>query len=184
MFSNSNFKKISIFLSIIVILIFVSYYFLYLDIKKRNEHISFLTNSLLAQQEEEKYALSTEKAVQSFSSDIELINSSIVPSSGDIKFIEDLEEMARKDGLILQIESLSLEDNNRLTVGGLTLFKIKAKALGSWTATYKFLDRLESLPFKTRIFQFAFLGQETDGGNRIKKVEWQSAFEFYVLKYK
>ncbi len=184
MFSNKPLKRIMITLGLSVLLVFGFYYALFLDIKKKSENIAVMTKDLSSREEQEKYAISTKNKIESISSDIANINNSIIPANGDVQFIEDFELLANSNNLDLEIESLLFEDQPRATVAGTTFFKIRAKTKGTWVNTYRFLDQLESLPFKVKISQFAFLGQEVPVGTNKKRVEWQSLFEIHILKYK
>ena len=83
-------KKILILLSILALAVLVSYYFVYTDIKRKNENISKLRQDLEYQIKRRQYILSLQRTLQSTDSDITRINNSIVPVDGDVEFIEDL----------------------------------------------------------------------------------------------
>jgi len=183
-------KKIAIILGVIVLGIFALYYFIFIDIKNRNEHASVLLHDVNAEIAKQEYIVSLEHTIESLTPDLDRVNSSVIAKDGDVKFIEDLETMAKSNGLKITIDSLMLENNNPTLVGsGLTVLRVKAKTEGNWSGTYTFLSELESLPLKIKIdkFGFASLGGDVpaDGKKPVKTNKvWQSILEIIVLKHK
>ena len=188
MYKSASFKKILITLSIIILIIFASYHFIFLDIKSKNENISLLSQELASQSNKQDYLISTQKMLESINSDITNINKSIVAKGGDVAFIENLESIAKSNGLVINIDTLVFEDEKKLSSAGLTVFKIRAKTRGTWAGTYGLLSQLESLPFKIKINKFAVLAETSDtfDAKKLKpaNVMWQGSFEIVVLKYK
>lgn len=188
MYNPKSLKKILVFLSLIMITLFVGHYFLYRDIKLKNEHISILSAELESQSERQGYLIATERVIESIKEDIELIDKSIIASNEDVDFIEDLEAIARRNGLTIKIDSLVIEDAKELDAAGITTLKVRAKTTGPWVGTYTFLSEVESLPFKIKVNKFAILntgeGASVEGATPVLKNEWQSTFEILILKYK
>ncbi len=181
-------NKILILLSVIIVGLFISSYFIYTDIKRKNEHIGSLNQEAAYQLKRNQYLLTLQRTFQNTDSDIARVNSSIIPSDGDIKFIDDLESTARADGLSINIGSLVFEDNPSLTSSGITNFKIRAETSGSWSSTYKFLAQIEFMPLKVRVNSFGLSGslQSPSSGSKSSKGGslWHSVFEINILKYK
>ena len=187
MFKNKSNKQIEIILLVIVVAVFVSYYFVYVDIKKKNEHISSLQIDLLFQTDKEKYILLTERAIAAVKVDLDKVNSSVISTTGDVEFIEKLEALARNNGLTMAIDSLNLEEDPKAKNPLTTILKIKANTDGSWTGTYKFMNELESLPFKIKISQYALQGSSgiaNEDGTKSISSQWHGTFEIRVLKSK
>ena len=126
-------------------------YFLFKDIRLRNEHISKLSQEVSSLSSKQDYLVSTQKMIGSINQDIIRIDNSIITKDGDVAFIENLELIAKSNGLTLNIDSLVFEDDTKLTGAGLTTLKIKAKTTGNWSNTYRFLSQIESLPFKIKV---------------------------------
>jgi len=186
MFTEQSLKKILVSLSFLIVVIFGSYYFIYTDIKSRNENTSTLSQEISLQSSKKDYLKSTQKMIESIQTDIDGINNSIVGKEDDIAFIESLEAIARSNGLTIDIDSLLFEEDPKLSPAGLTNFIVKAKITGSWSGTYLFLSQLESLPIRAKITRYDFVtsvGPETVETKTTSKV-WRSAFEITVLKYK
>ena len=186
---SKSLKTILVLLSLAVLAMFVVYYFAYQDIKSKNENISNLTSDLLQESNKQDYLISTQKAMQSISPDLALVNNSIISKDGDVDFIGNLESIARGDGLTIEISSLVF-DNNPVVPSDLTgILKIDAKVNGSWLATYTFLSQMESSPFKIKIDRFNFVNTTDPTLSESKRAAlsgsaWQSDFEIDVLKYK
>lgn len=187
MFNQKSFKQILVILCIIAAAFFVAYYFLYEDVKGKNEHISSLVQDLDFQSSRQEYLISTQRMIQNINSDIDRINNSIVATDGDVKFIEGLEAIARSEGLSVTIDSLGIEDSVALDASGVTNLKLRAKTKGPWSGTYAFISQLESLPYKIKINSFGIQsdgGETTADGKKLSVPQWQSSFEIQVLKYK
>jgi hypothetical protein len=185
--NEKSFKKILILLGIVFVGFFVVYYLVYQDIKVKNEHISTLAQDLDFQSSRQEYLISTQRMIQNISSDIDRINNSIVAVDGDVQFIENLESIAKNEGLSISIDSLLIEDDPSFSNNEITTLKVKAKAEGSWAGTYSFLAQIESLPFKVKINKFSIVNDADGGGidgQKTFSLNWQSSFEIQVLKYK
>lgn len=182
------YKKILVLLVLIVVALFTSFYFVYEDIKTRNEHIGELNQEIASQYRINNYLLNLEKTLQNTDSDIVRINNSIIPSDGDIKFIEDLEKTAKAYGLSLSINSLVFEDGPGFSSSNIHAFRVRAETNGSWSSTYKFLAQLESMPLKVKVNSFSLSGsvQSSNPESISSKVSsvWHSVFDINVLKYK
>ncbi len=185
---NNKFLKIILFvLGLAVLLVFVLYYFVYEDIKSKNQHVSTLSNDLSSQSAKRDYLILTQKVIQNIGIDINRINNSIIAKDGDVKFIENLESIARQNGLTMTIDSLVLADNPEFASSSITTLQIRAKTKGNWSGNYKFLVELESLPIKIRVNKFDLSNTAVETGSDVKKAGvgiWQSTFEISVLKYK
>ncbi len=170
-----SFKITIIFLALISLFLFAIMYFVYSNIKNINQKISLSQNELDLSNERRDYLLSEQKTISDLGPDIVRVNGSIIPNGEDVKFIEDLQALATQDGLSMDINSLSFEDDPKISSSSITYFKIVAETKGSWSGNYNFLAQIEALPFKVKISKFS-LQSESDG--------WKSDFEIRLLKYK
>ena len=182
-------KKKLIVPGVFVLILCVLFYIVFKEIKDKNENISKLRDELLFQTKKQDYMISMQKTIQNANSDISTINNSIVPNDGDVKFIEDLEKMAKDNKLSIDISSLTIEDSSLLTKNSLTILRIKANIKGGWSGTYVFLAEIEALPFKVKIDKFSLNNVKNEDSPEAKVPavstgEWQSSIEMRVLKYK
>lgn len=184
--SLKSLKQTISILSLAVLALFAAQYFLYRDIKTKNEKVGTLEHELSLQNNRQDYLISMQRLIQSMSGDIESINNSIVPADGDVEFIENIESIGKNNGLKVTIDSLVFEDDPSYKNANVTGLKVKAKTSGSWSGTYAFLTELESLPVKVKINRFALSNVSSDAGIDTKKTGqiWQTGFEIVVLKYK
>ncbi len=178
-----------IMLGVVTLGVLSSYYFIYRDIKSKNEHISSLIQQLDFQSSRQEYLVSTQRMIENLNSDMTKINDSIVSKDGDVEFIENLENRAKNKGLTINIESLNVEDDPTSTASSITKLKLSAKTKGSWDGTYTFLSELESLPFKIKIEKFSIVNESRsevlDGKQTYTySPDWKTSFEIVVLKYK
>jgi len=174
------FKKILIFSSILIVVLFVFYYFIFSDISRRNKHSSELQNTIEFQNQKDQNVLSTKREIQMAGNNIEKISNSIIAKDGDVSFIELIESIARRNGMEISIDSLSLSDDPQLTGSNLTFLNIRGGIEGGWTGNFNFLRELESLPYNIVIKKYSL----TNSDDGIKLGKWQSVFEIQVLKYK
>ncbi len=182
-----SFKIILIVMAICSFSIFVADYFLFRDIKIKNEHISSLENDLSLQDKRQEYLVSTQKLVKSVEQDIANINNSIIPKQNDVKFIEGIETMAKDNNLKIEINSLFTQ-NDEVASTTATILSMKVKTTGGWSGTYKFLAEIESLPFKIKIGNMTMYSSNIGGDGAVvaKKTAsvWEGSFDIKVLEYK
>lgn len=184
---NSGSKKILIILALIAVILCLPYYVVFSDIKSKNEKISDLEHEFSLSSQKQEYASSLQEEVRFAQPSIELLNTSIIPTDGNVGFIENLEKMGRDEGLEVSIESLTEEERKEFASSTVNILNVQVKTKGSWDGTYHFLKQVESLPFKLTVTNFAIQGT-VDTLVADKKTApvrfWQSSFEIRVLKYK
>ena len=178
--NQDHFKKILIVLSLCVFGLFVVIYFVFADIKQKNENISTLENDLSLKTKQQQYLVSMQRTVKNADSDISRINNSIIGAGEDVQFIESLESIAKNNGLTINIDSLVFEDSTLPKSSSMTTLKVRAKTSGGWLGTYKFLGQIESMPLKIKINNFGFTNTVDETNAKV----WQSIFEISILKYK
>lgn len=184
-----HFINIIIALLLLAILLIGGIFYIFQVLKSKNENISKSTNYLSSETSRGEYVISAKKMLQSIDNDINRVRNLIIPTSGDVEFIENLESVARNNGLTIDIESLLLENDPKITQTGVTVLRIKAKTKGSWANTYKFIAELEALPYKIKINSILMskvsdilVGE--DVGKITSKSYWSARFDIGVLKYK
>ena len=185
MYNHKKIKIISVILLLPVVVISLALYMVYVDIKTKNENHHAILHDLSLQGERVGYLALAQKSIDNISSEIDLVDSSIISKDGDIKFIENLEQIAREHGLSIEITSLFFENNPEFSPASMDILKIKAKTKGSWIGNYSFLIRLESLPFKIKINKYNLKSVQPITEAKVKTDNtWESVFEIDVLKYK
>ena len=175
---SNDFKKILMVLSTSAVAIFILHYIMYEDMKAKNEKISNLQYDLSILSDKQDYLILTDRALENLAIDLDKAQASIVPKGGDIKFIENIEALARSNGLTIEIDSLGLEDKS-LPSPDLTVLHLEAKTEGSWLGTYTFLAEVESLPFKIKVGRSSMVRIGGSGPSI-----WDNTLSISVLKYK
>lgn len=182
-------KKTLVVLGIVILGLFVGFYFVFMDIKHKNEHISVLSQSLSSDVNRQEFLAILRKNISSADLDLKRVNESIIPSDGDVKFIEHLESLAKKNNLTIDIRSLVFDGVPPVASSTVTTFKISAEIAGSWSGVYKFLVEMESQPVKIKMNSFSMASTEGEVPFDSKSTsksgnEWKSTFEIVALKYK
>jgi Tfp pilus assembly protein PilO len=185
---ESYYKKILLGLIVCVISVFVVFFYLYKQLVKKNENIANLLDRISSESSREVYAASVQKQLQTIDPDLKLIKTSIVGQTGVVSFIEELEKVAKNNGLTIENDSIAEEtDPKSVASSTIVYLKVRSKTKGSWDGTYKFLSEIESLSHKVRINSFNMVSSGSDSGSSGKtapKNNWDAVFEIRVLKYK
>jgi Tfp pilus assembly protein PilO len=179
--------KILIGLITIAALLCLPYYIVFSDIKSKNQNISVLKYELSTASQKQAYASSLQEAVRTVQPKIDLLNNSIIPSEGNVGFIEILEKTARGNGLEIVIDSLTEEDKKEFSSSTVNILSVRLRTTGSWEGTYRFLKAIEVLPFKLVLSNFATRTVSRTSPEENKPTStglWQSSFEVHTLKYK
>lgn len=179
-------KKIIMILAVLIVLVLSIFIFILFSIKSKNENISKLKNDLAQHSNENQYLGSMQNMVNTANTSINQVNSSILKSDGDVFIIETIEQLAKKNGLDVTIDSLAVEDLASLKDSGMTTLRIKAKTAGAWAPMYNFISELTAMPYKIRVEGFSLISNTDGVTSTVKKgiVQWQSVFEIRLLKYK
>ncbi len=188
MSQSQPFKKIIILLSAVSLSLFIAMYFVYVEIRSKNEKVSSVEQDLSQKNTRYDYLVSMQKLVKDIEVDIKKIDESIVPKSGDVGFIEKIESLAKKNNLNIQIESLNLTSDPKAENSTVSTLKIKASVDGSWLNMYMFVSEIESLPIKIKVNRFSLKNKDEIPADRTKMAglgkEWRGSFEISVLEYK
>ncbi len=175
MYNQKFIKTLLIIQVVLSVAMFTGYYFVYGNIKSNSEKAAALAIDISSQQKKQTYLKSTKEIIDSISPHMEIIDGTIVPKDGDIAFIEGLETLARDNNIAISINSIDVEDTLGASAG-LVILKASVQADGRWADTYTFIEKLESMPYKTKIGQYTLVNNAKD--------TWHSTFEVRVLKYK
>lgn len=125
------------------------YAFLFLEVKRKNEHVSRLVNEIETQSVEERTLASVKSLVVETASAREQLKRFFVERGGSVAFIELLESTARTAGAKLTIHSVAEEDV--AGVPDVKSLKLSLAADGSWQSAIRFLGMLEYLPYQVAV---------------------------------
>ncbi len=187
--NHNLFKRTASVLGIFILFACGILYFGFENIRTRSIHISALKGELESETVKQEYLSDVQRMVNGSNEDISTINNTFVLKDGDVDFIENIEALARDNGLTITIDSLNIEDDKTLAKDGLVFLTVKARTKGNWKGTYTFLSKIENLPYKIKIDQYEAVGTVSDEAVDPKKktkpeANWQSLLQLRVVKYK
>jgi hypothetical protein len=181
---NTRYKKLSITLTIILVLgivaCFVSWKLMRVSVDK------VYANEMSHKQEE--LALDQEKNLQELlenvSPEITKIKSRVVEANGTVAFITNLESLAREIGASLTISSV-VEKPATKEGENFEYLTLSLAVHGSWNQVYRLLEIIESLPYKTSISAVSFNQTvTTTEKDKSPQSRWDEKITLQVLKKK
>lgn len=114
---------------------------------------------------------------QKIKPDIDSVNGYFITNSEEVRFIENIESLAKENKLEVEISAINIDKNPDLAKNGLEYLVLKVNTKGSWEGIYKFLNSLEVLPYHISISKFSISKIEDD-----KKGNLKGFFEIYTTK--
>lgn len=191
-------KNILVISSILAIVAFMIYGFLFWSIKGKNEQISQLSNEAGRNVQTDTALRGIKATLESNESSIAQVDSYFIPQEGVVDFINTLDGLGKESGVSLIISTVSAEEDKTDIHSFKETLTFHLEATGSWSETYYFLSRLESLPYYIGINQVSFsLTSATDRmsfanastTNAITRVRgndeyWKGSFDITALKLK
>lgn len=177
-------KKILIVEAVFILVFSALYYLGYADMVRIGSRMSQLSSVLSERAERERNVDTVKRSVEARSADIATVDASLVPPDGDVTFIEEIENLAKREGLTVGIDSLSFADVGGAE-SGLSAFDIKIRTSGQWAPTYTFLRQIETLPIKVSISSVALSSPFGDQVNPVRgEGDWRLSLSVRVLKKK
>jgi len=178
--SRSTTLMLGIGVTLVVAMAWLLYYMFGL-IRQTNQAIAGFQSTLEFDKQKQDYLISTGRVIQSANSDISRINNSIIPSDGEVSFIEQIEALARSNNLQITIDSLSADSSDALDAAGMGRLTIKIKSSGAYASIHRFLQQIEAMPLKMALDQ---VNLQTDRSKDKAIAPWNLTMTIYVLKYK
>lgn len=172
-----------VFLVFVVLVLAVAQYFLIQEIKNKTQTASSLENIVATQSDTIEYINSTRQNLLNVEEDRKKIANYIIPNDGEVTLLGDLEDLAKANGLLVSVESLSLESKENLKSMGLTNLVVKIKAQGKWSSIYKFLSQIESLPLEVTVDRVYLINKGNGLNSSSVESGWEGIFDIKVLKY-
>lgn len=182
------YKEIIVGLTLTSLALFGLMFFVYAEIRSKNEKVSMIEQNLSQKNTRYDYLVSMQDLLKQSEENIKKIDSSIVQKTGDVSFIESLEKKARDYNLEVEIESLNLVHDSKNPNSTVATLNIKANVQGLWSNVYLFLSDIESMQYKIKINKFSLKNKDEIPVDRTKTLglgkNWQGSFELSVLEYK
>ncbi|GEM_PF-4427642 len=115
----------------------------------------------------------------------------VVPAEGSVPFIGMIEGLAKSANVGLTVQSVGLGNPSALapaaSASAFDALTLSLSVQGTWSAVYRFLNMLETLPYKTQISavslnQSAFSVPGTGGKSGSPQSFWSGSLSLAVLK--
>ena len=168
-----------IILSLIILIFFAVYYFLYGYVFALGQNVFDLSQKL---QQDSLQGQSLKQSVDVFNQitpQIDAIDSYFVSSDGEVAFIDLVEGKAKNLALIPEINSVQIETSKDLSGRGLQYLTLKMSVKGTWPNVYKFVSLLPNLPYQIIVSQ-ADLTNVSGATNSASPV-WQGTFVLRII---
>ncbi|MFZ3011551.1 MAG: hypothetical protein WA060_00940 [Minisyncoccia bacterium] len=176
---KKNLQKILLGVSIILFVIFsLAFVFLF---KKINDNYKETNQNTIAWMEEERKRediVSLGQSLQEIIDDKTLLETHFAKSSDVVPFLDNIEKLAPKAGVQIEVDSVNIKNNNTGLVVGL-------KASGSFGAIYKFLTLLENSPYQLDFTSMHISKVQTGDtpGKNTKDSRWEGIFKIQLLSF-
>lgn len=152
------------------------YFFLFIEVKAKNERVSDLVNRIDAETTAENLQNSVKALVAQTAPQRVKLNSYVIEKDGAVSFIELLERVGDDVGVAVAIESV--ERSERAETPAVEELRLALKATGAWSGVVRFMGLLELLPYEARISQAALSKKDA------KEDPWHITLSLIVLKEK
>lgn len=169
-------RRIVLFMTVLNILAMTCYLFVFVEVKRKNEHVSSLANEIEVKSTAENAQHSAKALVAETASLRSKLQGFVVGNDEAVSFIEMLEVTARDIGADATIDSVTPGDLDQPNLESLRLvLKIK----GTWLEAVRYLGLLELLPFQSTVERVK-VSRSGDGGSD----PWRLDVTLSVLKEK
>lgn len=171
-------KKVLVITIILNILIWGAFNYIFLKIRSENQKNSILLNEATNNIKKEESLRSTKASLNENKSPISKLDSYFVASDGVVDFIESLETLGRRWGVVISIDSVSVEADSKNKNDFKEILKMNVKTAGLWKNNMNFISSLENFSYKIDINQVSLSRDGEGGGN------WRGNFNIRILKLK
>lgn len=191
-------KKILAVSVLLLMLLAAANYFLFASIKNTSMEASEL--SLEADEYDRELSGASRESVNELRTLIQKVSWYLVGRDDVVTFIENIEEEARNNGIVLLIRSVETEafGDPADTTATKETMRLKLEARGAWKNNLRFVYFLENLPYKINVKNVEFSkmmeGERITGGElNVPEVTggvenpgsaWRTRIELTVLKQK
>jgi len=130
-------------------------------------------NSIESESTKENKILAIKSAIEENKEDIEKIRNFFIQKGDEVKFIEQIEKTAKGLGVRFEIDSIEVKSPEE---GSLKEnVEIRADVLGNWNNIFRFLDKLNKMPFGVTLQNFELMAS---------RGEWSGKLDLIVFREK
>lgn len=170
------------FLGICIILAGFGYFLLIKNVWGKAVLISSYKNDIAFGDQKNQYAESMLRSFETTQVDIDNLQNFFVKKQGEVEFIEFIEGEAKNQGLLVGIDTVSLDSTPEMKVHGMEYLVLRLHVSGSWSRVWNFSQSLEVLPYSVDVDSLALLREDTE--QTTGPVVWKGIYNIRILKKK
>ena len=169
-------RRLVFVMVVLNIIALACYLFVFIEVKRKNEHVSSLANEIEVKSTAESVEHSAKALVAETASLRSKLQGFVVGSEDAVSFIEMLEVTARDIGAEVTINSVTPGNLDNPSIESLRLV---LKIEGTWSEVIQYLGLLELLPFQSTVEEVtvSLLGERSSD-------PWRADATLVVLKEK
>lgn len=138
----------------------VGYYLLFQHIEAQTRSAASLISTIDLGQQKNSRLSSLRAIVKDTEENRQQLAALLLPSDAEISFIEQIESLAKKNGLSEKTNNVSSIADD---AGTSKAFQIQLETTGSWNNTMNFLSQVENLPYNVHVRGFSLNRQLATG---------------------
>jgi hypothetical protein len=176
-------KSLVLFLLILNITLICIYWFVSRKITNNIGQISELATELDFQLDREGQLRSLRGITKDTEADRGTLDSHFVSPEGIVSLIKEVEGLASRSRLYIEIDSVGVED---YLIGEnvdelIEILDVDLSTEGSWSSNFYFLSLLEQMPYRVSIVRLSFDAKKNTDG---EVLTWEGIISLKILKLK
>jgi Tfp pilus assembly protein PilO len=182
---TSHSKQLLVFLAVLTLIFGAAWYFLYGAIAES----ASADQERISQQTAADAATNQDQSLAAFltdsSSTASTLLASVLPADGSVSFIEQVENVAKKENVGLHVGGVSLSAPTDIpsTASGFEDLDLSLSVQGSWASVYQFIATIESFPYRIDVTNVS-INQSIYGTGKQTQSFWSGSISLLVLKVK
>lgn len=180
MIKKSHYYSIGL-LTIAILLTVLGYFFFIKTVWQKATSISLYKSDISFGDQKRKYAEDMLRSFEITQSDIDSLQNLFVKEQGEVEFIEFIEKTAKDRGLLVEIDTVSIDSSKILANHGMEYLLLRFNVNGSWSNVWNFSQILELLPYSINVDSLALMRVDTE---KAKPTVWKGVYNIRVLKKK
>lgn len=171
-------KTLKLFLvAVILALVAISAYGVAVwEIRKNLSEAADLSSSIAAESQKEAGIESTRNILRNTAAEREKIESYFVSSDNIVDFLEKIELLGKKSGVVLSFDSVDIPSDEK------NVLRVRANTKGNWENTFYFLSLIENLPFKIELEKSSII-KIVEVVSNVKTFYWRGDFTIKLVSF-
>lgn len=179
---KKTYSYIMAFLGVCIVCAGLGYFLLIKNVWSKAALISSYKNEIAFGDQKNQYAESMLRSFETTQGDIDNLQNFFVKKQGEVQFIEFIEGVAKNEGLVVGIDTLSLDSSEEMKVHGMEYLVLRFHVSGPWSRVWNFSQSLEVLPYSVDVESLALIREDTK--QTTGPVMWKGVYNIRILKKK